>query len=67
MRPMIVGRVKPQKIFLGNVFLQCALNSLIFLANQTMKNAWNKIMGLIGVAMIGMTALEVVWATVSIL
>ena len=37
-----------------------------FLENQTMKNAWNKIMDLIGVATIGMTALEVVSATVSI-
>ena len=64
---MIVDQAKPQKTFLGDLFCNVILNLWIFLVNQMMKNAWNKIMDLIGVAMIGMTALEVVWATVSIL
>ena len=32
MRPMIVDQVKPQKIFLGNVFLKCDFECINFLS-----------------------------------
>ena len=63
------NHLKPPKTILGNLSQTVFSNELIFpiIENQTMKNVGSKIKVPIGLMMIGMTALVVVSAIVSIL